>query len=56
MRKTFPNMDEVMEEEAEISKKDEGLKTWDDWFESKRVGDDFMNDRDQPEQQEREEF
>ena len=56
MRKTFPNMDEVMEEEAEISKKDEGLKTWDEWFESKRVGDDFMNDRDQPEHQEREEF
>ena len=49
-------MDEAMEEEAEIFRKDEGRKTWDDWFENKGVGDDFMNDRDQPEHQEREEF
>lgn len=31
-------------------------EAWSSWFENKSVGDDFMNDRDQPEHQEREEF
>ncbi|MCG8611762.1 MAG: antitoxin [Pseudomonadales bacterium] len=29
---------------------------WDDWFDDEGVSDDFMNDRDQPEHQEREAF
>lgn len=57
MSETCPGAEAIMEK-AEISKKkkDEDRKTWDDCFESKGVGDDFMNDRDQPEHQEREEF
>lgn len=49
---------EAVVEKAEISKKkkDEDRKTWDEWFESKGVGDDFMNDRDWPGHREREEF
>lgn len=49
---------EAVVEKAEISKKkkDEDRKTWDEWFENKGVGDDFMNDRDQPGHREREEF
>lgn len=55
MSETCPGAEAVMEK-AEIFEKDEDRKTWEDWFESKGVGDDFMNDRDQPEHQEREEF
>ena len=55
MSETCPGADAVMEK-ADILEKDEDRKTWDDWFESKGVGDDFMTDRDQPEHQEREEF
>lgn len=31
-------------------------EVWDSWFEGEGVSDDFMNERDQPEQQERESF
>lgn len=31
-------------------------EAWDSWFEGEGVSDDFMNERDQPEQQERESF
>ena len=55
MSETCPGAETVMEK-ADIFEKDEDRKTWDDWFESKGVGDDFMTDRDQPEHQEREEF
>lgn len=56
-REARSRVEAVMEkEEISRKKKDEGRKTWDDWFESKGVSDDFMNDRDQPEHQEREEF
>ena len=57
MREACFRVEAVMEK-AEISKKkkDEDRKTWDEWFENKGVGDDFMNDRDQPGHREREEF
>lgn len=31
-------------------------EAWDSWFEGEGVSDDFMNEREQPEQQERESF
>jgi antitoxin VapB len=31
-------------------------QAWDSWFEGKRASEDFMESRDQPEDQEREEF
>lgn len=31
-------------------------EVWDSWFEGEGVSDDFMNERDQPEHQERESF
>ena len=31
-------------------------EAWDSWFESAGVADDFMNEREQPESQEREQF
>lgn len=57
MREACSRVEAVMEkEEISKKKKDEGRETWDEWFENKGVGDDFMKDRDQPELQEREEF
>lgn len=57
MREACSRVEAVMEkEEISKKKKDEGREMWDEWFENKGVGDDFMKDRDQPELQEREEF
>lgn len=58
MREACSRVVEAVMEKEEISKKkkDEGRETWNEWFENKGVGDDFMKDRDQPERQEREEF